>query len=98
MVLERTGFLFEGETKSSFWVGDEVSDDWIYGMTRPEWQTWHDRPRHPPDSVNLVEVTTENVATVCPPHDASDAGGIRGSDVAVVYGRPVPRGGRRSAG
>ena len=64
MVLERTGFLFEGETKSSFWVGDEVSDDWIYGMTRPEWETWRDRPRHPPGSVNLVGVSTENVATV----------------------------------
>ena len=59
---ERT--LFEGETKSSFWVGDEVSDDWIYGMTRPDWETWRNRPRHPPDSVHLVEVTTENVATV----------------------------------
>ena len=64
MVLERTGFLFEGETKSSFWVGDELSDDWIYGMTRPDWETWRDRPRHPPDSMYLVEVTTENVASV----------------------------------
>ena len=64
MVLERTGFLFEGETKSSFWVGDEVSDDWIYGMTRPDWERWRDRPRDPPESVNLVEVTTENVTTV----------------------------------
>jgi RimJ/RimL family protein N-acetyltransferase/ribosomal protein S18 acetylase RimI-like enzyme len=64
MVLERTGFLFEGETKSSFWVGDEVSDDWIYGMTRPDWETWRDRPRHAPDSVRLVEVTAENAATV----------------------------------
>ena len=64
MVLERTGFLFEGETKSSFWVGDELSDDWIYGMTRTDWETWRDRPRHPPDTVSLIEVTTENEATV----------------------------------
>ena len=64
MVLERTGFLFEGETKSSFWVGDELSDDWIYGMTRPDWETWRDRPRHQPDVVSLLEVTTENEATV----------------------------------
>ena len=64
MVLERTGFLFEGETKSSFWVGDELSDDWIYGMTRTDWETWRDRPRHPPDTVRLVEVTTENEAAV----------------------------------
>ena len=64
MVLERTGFLFEGETKSSFWVGDELSDDWIYGMTRSDWETWRDRPRHSPDDVRLVEVTNENEAAV----------------------------------
>jgi RimJ/RimL family protein N-acetyltransferase len=60
MVLERTGLLFEGHTRSSFWLGDEVSDDWIYGMTRPDWEKWRDRPRHPPQSIGLVEVTTEN--------------------------------------
>jgi len=64
MVLERTGFLFEGETKSSFWVGDDLSDDWIYGLTRPDWETWRDRPRHAPDMVRLAEVTTDNEATV----------------------------------
>ncbi|HSJ85361.1 MAG TPA: GNAT family N-acetyltransferase [Acidimicrobiia bacterium] len=60
MVLERCGLLFEGHTRSSFWLGDEVSDDWIYGMTRPDWETWRDRPRHPPEAVGLVEVTPEN--------------------------------------
>jgi RimJ/RimL family protein N-acetyltransferase len=64
MVLERTGFLFEGHTRSSFWVGDELSDDWIYGMTRPDWEKWRGRPRHPPDEVQLVEITPENVAEV----------------------------------
>ena len=64
MVLERTGLLFEGETKSSFWVGDELSDDWIYGMTRPDWEAWRDRARHTPEEVHLVEVTTENEAIV----------------------------------
>jgi RimJ/RimL family protein N-acetyltransferase len=57
MVLERTGFLFEGHTKSSFWVGDENSDDWIYGLTRPDWETWRKRPRQPPTNVELVEIT-----------------------------------------
>ncbi|MGH8871082.1 MAG: GNAT family N-acetyltransferase [Acidimicrobiia bacterium] len=60
MVLERTGFLFEGHTKSSYWVGDEVADDWYYGVTRPYWETWRGRPQHPPDVVRLVEVTTDN--------------------------------------
>ncbi len=35
-VLERVGMLFEGQTRSSFWVGDENSDDWLYGMTRAD--------------------------------------------------------------
>jgi len=60
MVLERTGFLFEGHTRSSFWLGDDVSDDWIYGMTRADWEVWRDRPRDPPGAVSLVEVTAEN--------------------------------------
>jgi RimJ/RimL family protein N-acetyltransferase/GNAT superfamily N-acetyltransferase len=58
MVLERTGFLFEGHTRASFWVGDEVSDDWIYGLTRPDWERWRNRKRQPPERVELVEVTT----------------------------------------
>jgi RimJ/RimL family protein N-acetyltransferase len=64
MVLERSGMLFEGHTRSSFWLGDEVSDDWIYGMTRPDWQTWVDRPLRPPDDVSLFEVTVDNERVV----------------------------------
>jgi RimJ/RimL family protein N-acetyltransferase len=64
MVLERTGFLFEGHTRLSFWVGDEVSDDHIYGMTRADWDEWHNRPRSRPDNVSLVPVTLENERSV----------------------------------
>lgn len=64
MVLERVGMLFEGHTRSSFWVGDEVSDDWIYGMTREDWETWRNRPQAPPERLELVEVTTENEGKV----------------------------------
>lgn len=63
-VLERTGFLFEGHTRSSYWVGDEVSDDHLYGMTRADWTTWHDRPRSMPRQVDLVEVTAGNFREV----------------------------------
>jgi RimJ/RimL family protein N-acetyltransferase len=63
-VLERTGHLFEGETKSSFWLDDVVSDDWIFGMTRDDWLTWRDRKRHRPDGVRLVEVTIDNERAV----------------------------------
>lgn len=64
MLLERTGFLFEGHTRSSFWLEGEVSDDWIYGLTRPDWETWRDRPRHAPDDVHLFEVNVENERVV----------------------------------
>ena len=60
MVLERTGFLFEGHTRSSFWEGDEVSDDWIYGLTRRDWEIWRDRRSGQPIEVSLVEVSVEN--------------------------------------
>ncbi len=60
MVLEKVGMLFEGHTRNSFWVGDENSDDWTYGMTRTDWEDWRSRPRHRPETVELVEVTEEN--------------------------------------
>ena len=48
VLLERTGFLFEGHTKLSYWLGEENSDDLIYGLIRPDWEHWRDRPRQPP--------------------------------------------------
>jgi len=60
MVLERAGFLFEGHTRLSFWFGDEVSDDWIYGMTREDHETWKNRPRNPPTTLELVPVDQSN--------------------------------------
>ena len=64
MVLERVGMLFEGHTKLSFWVGDDNSDDWLYGMTRPDWEAWRDRPRQPPTTVELVEITEDLLPAV----------------------------------
>jgi RimJ/RimL family protein N-acetyltransferase/GNAT superfamily N-acetyltransferase len=64
MVLERTGFLFEGHSRLSFWVGGEVSDDWTYGMIRPDWDKWRQRRRDRPDVVSLVEITTDNAGAV----------------------------------
>jgi RimJ/RimL family protein N-acetyltransferase len=60
MVMERCGFVFEGHTRSSFWLDGEVSDDWIYGLLREDRQKWRDRPRHQPDVVELVPITHEN--------------------------------------
>jgi len=60
MVLERTGFLFEGRTRLSYWVGEENSDDFIYAMTRTDWIEWTNRPSDRPTSIELVEVDTTN--------------------------------------
>ena len=64
MVLERVGMLFEGHTKSSFWLGDDNSDDWIYGMTRGAWEVWRDRPRQRPVIVRLVEIDADSMSDV----------------------------------
>jgi len=64
MVMERNGFLFEGHTRSSFWLNDEVSDDWIYGLLRSDWDDWKKRPQGPPDRIELVEITPDNYEDV----------------------------------
>ena len=64
MVLERCGLMFEGHTKSSFWLDGECSDDWIYGTTRVEWETWRNRPRTVLGEVRLIEVNADNERAV----------------------------------
>lgn len=64
MVLERTGFVFEGHTRLSFWLGDDNSDDWIYGMTRTDRAAWMARPQTAPDAIRLVPVTQANKAAL----------------------------------
>jgi diamine N-acetyltransferase len=56
--------VFEGHTRLSFWLGDDNSDDWIYGMTRQECEMWRDRQRTAPQDVRLAPVTLENRAAV----------------------------------
>lgn len=64
MLLERTGFRFEGHTRGSFWVDDEVSDDLLYGMTQEDWEAWNARPLGEPDELRLTEITPEDVRRV----------------------------------
>jgi RimJ/RimL family protein N-acetyltransferase len=64
MVLERTGFEFEGRTHLSYWVGDENTDDLLYGITRAGWDSWRKRQRTAPDHVDLIEVTSANAVAV----------------------------------
>lgn len=61
MVLERTGFEFEGRKIQAYWTDDgEVSDDDFYGMTRQMWDAWLARPTSPPGDVGLVEIDHTN--------------------------------------
>lgn len=63
-VVERTGFLFEGHTRLSYWVGDEPSDEYIYGMVREDWEAWTTRPSDVATIVCLVEINTTNRRSV----------------------------------
>ena len=65
IVLERTGFVYEGHTRNSFWLGDENSDDLIYGQTPEDHAAWKNRKRHPVGNVILVPVDHSNDRAVC---------------------------------
>lgn len=81
MVLERAGFRFEGHTRLSFWLGDENSDDHIYGMVRSDWEAWRNRPQTPPSDLRLVPVTVDNERTVL---------GLRTHKTQEAFVAPVP--------
>jgi RimJ/RimL family protein N-acetyltransferase len=59
-VLERTGFLYEGLTRSDHWVGDVVTDTGHYAILRPDFDAWRLRPRRAPEVVRLVEIDAGN--------------------------------------
>lgn len=63
-VLERCGFRFEGHTRGSYWVGEEQSDDLLYGLLPADLADWRARPTSPPDEVTLAEITTTNARAV----------------------------------
>lgn len=63
-VVERCGFVFEGRTLLSYWVGDDNTDDLIYGLTRDQWTTWTTRERRVPDEVRLIEIDATNASSV----------------------------------
>ncbi|MGI9605979.1 MAG: GNAT family N-acetyltransferase [Acidimicrobiales bacterium] len=59
-VLERSGFLFEGQTRRSHWDDEGSTDAWIYGLTREDRTDWRVRPRESPREVRLVPITPDN--------------------------------------
>lgn len=60
VVLERNGFVFEGRTRQSHWIGGGAKDDVYYGLTRADWQAWCNRPTGRPERVELIELTPDN--------------------------------------
>lgn len=64
LVLERVGFVWEGMTRLSFWARGENTDEWIYGLTRPDWEAWNSRPRHSPTEVTLHPIDQSNESKV----------------------------------
>lgn len=64
MLLERAGFLWEGQTKLSFFQDErpepENSDDGWYGLTKADRDAWINRETGPAEQVELVDITNEN--------------------------------------
>lgn len=64
MMLERTGFDYEGRTRLSHWRGEGddavYSDALFYGLTEHEHRRWRARPTAPPRQVGLIEITADN--------------------------------------
>lgn len=59
-LLERLGMTFEAFTRQSFWWRGVWDDNLYYGMSAEQWRAWRDRPRTPPATVRLVEITEDN--------------------------------------
>jgi len=57
-VLEKTGFAFEGRTQLSYWVGDDNSDDDLYGITAKDHSLR--KQRRPPEHVAIVPLSADN--------------------------------------
>ena len=86
-LLERTGFRFEGHTRSSFWKEDDLSDDWIYGMTRPDRDRWRAPPRILTPCTRWQPIGPRNdlshrwpnhLPRRCCPQNATDDGSVHG--------------------
>ena len=90
-VLESVGMTFESITKLSCCVDGVWEDDLHYAMTADDRRAWLGRNRLTPESVELVEVDSDNADEFARLEDALLAGGVRGADAADVPRRAVPR-------
>ena len=65
LVLERCGFEYNGTVRSSALVRGEWADDTRFSLLRPAWEKWRSRDIGEPESIELVEVTHDNLREVC---------------------------------
>lgn len=63
-VLERCGFEYIGTARSSALVDGTWTDDARFSLLEPDWEAWRSRPTEPPDRVELVELTHDNLRAV----------------------------------
>jgi RimJ/RimL family protein N-acetyltransferase len=63
-VLERLGFRYEGRGVKAAYVRGEWADDDRYAILADERLAWRERPRRPPRTLRLVEVTRDNLDRV----------------------------------
>jgi RimJ/RimL family protein N-acetyltransferase len=63
-VLERLGFRYEGRALKAAYVRGEWGDDDRYAILVDERLAWRERPKEPPSTVRLVEITHDNVGRV----------------------------------
>lgn len=63
-VLEQCGFEYVGTARSAAFVRGEWTDDARFSLLEPDWKAWRKRPTGPPATVELREVTADNVRAV----------------------------------
>ncbi|TDT16685.1 RimJ/RimL family protein N-acetyltransferase [Ilumatobacter fluminis] len=64
-VLERCGFEHNGTVRSSALVRGQWADDTRFSLLRPAWEKWRNRDIGAPDTIELIEVTHDNIHDVC---------------------------------
>ena len=63
-MLENVGFVYEGNRRGSARAGNEVGDEWLYGLLPGDRERWLARPTAAPTAVRFVEVTPELLGPV----------------------------------
>lgn len=63
-VLENCGFEYVGTARSAALVRGEWTDDARYSLSPDDWTAWRHRDTGPPDRVDLVEITADNLVDV----------------------------------